>query len=228
VTTSPRPSPTPTRNLAGPIISNPRRRLLVWIVIAAVALTATCALLFGPARGARDDLAHVRDDLHASRTGIFQTVRVLTGQLHTTEHLLRTQRRGLSVAKESERIAGTTAEHTGALLQQTTTMVTTVQQVLSALGPLSHLRGQLQEVVNAVQAGVRLARTTLAVARQTLSTGRSGLEIALASLRTLRQSRNIQAQLLEVARRTLRQTQRIDAKIPVPPIFPAATPATGH
>jgi hypothetical protein len=91
-------------------------------------------------------------------------------------------------------------------------MVTTVRQVLAALGPLRNLR-----------AAVRLARSTLAVARQTLFTGKAGLHLALATLRTLRESRDIQAQLLEVARQTLRQTQEINRKFPIPPIFRATT-----
>jgi hypothetical protein len=200
------------------MIWNRRRRLLALIVTVVVIITASGALIFGPARGARDDLSHVRADLHASRSGIFHTVRILTGQLRTTQQLLVTQERALAVAKESQRLARTTAEHTSDLLNQTTMMVSTVRQVLAALGPLHDLR-----------AAVRLARSTLAVARQTLSTGKTGLRLALATLRTLRDSRDIQAKLLEVARRTLRETQEIDRKMPIPPIFPAtAEPRARH
>jgi hypothetical protein len=194
-----------------------RRRLAVLVVSVAVILAASGALVFGPARGARNDLAHVRTDLHASRSGIFQTVRILTGQLRTTRQLLVTQQSGLAVAKESQGIARTTSQHTAELLNETTTMVSTIQQVLAALGPLRNL-----------QLGVRLARSTLAVARQTLSTGKAGLQTALATLRTLRQSRDIQAQLLEVARHTLRVAQETDRKIPLPPIFPAAANPPRH
>jgi hypothetical protein len=194
------------------MIWNRRRRLTALVVCLVVTLTAGGLLLFGPARGARNDLAHVRTDLHASRSGIFRTVRVLTGQLETTRRLLTTQQRGLAVAKQSQRIAQTTSQRTGGLLHQTTLMAATIHQVLDALGPLRNLK-----------VGVRLARSTLAVARQTLSTGRAGLQAAIASLRTLRQSKNIQAQLLEVARQTLRVTREIDRKIPIPPIFPTVT-----
>jgi hypothetical protein len=229
VTTGPHPSPTPTRSAdTGPLIASRRRRLIAWAVIVAIALTAAGALIFGPARGARNDIAHVRTDLHASRSGIFDTVRVLTAQLRTTEQSLIIQRRGLSVAKQSQHIARTTSKATGDLLQQTTTMVTTVRQVLTALGPLQQLRGKIDDVVAGVQAGVRLARSTLAVARQTLSTGRAGLRAALATLHTLRRSKAIQQQLLEVARETLRETRRIDQKLPTPPIFPAATTGSGR
>jgi hypothetical protein len=46
-------------------------------------------------------------------------------------------------------------------------------------------------------------------------------------LATLQQSRDIQRRLLSVARRTLRQTRRIDRKMPTPPVFPAAGPSAG-
>lgn len=83
------------------LLMSRRRRLILGVVIAAVFLTATCALILGPARGARNDIAHVRGDLHASRTGIFATVTTLTQQLQTTEQSLVIQQQGLSVAKDS-------------------------------------------------------------------------------------------------------------------------------
>jgi hypothetical protein len=212
---TPRPQPrasTATVDNSGALIRSRQRRWLALGLIVAIVLTASGALIFGPARGARNDLAHVRTDLHASRSGIFQTVRVLTGQLETTQQLLLVQQRGLSVARETQRIARTASQHTDDLLNQTTMMVLTIRQVLAALRPLRHL-----------QVAIRLARSTLAVARQTLSTGRAALQTALASLRTLRQSRDIQAHLLQVARQTLRVTREIDRKLPTPPIFPAAS-----
>jgi hypothetical protein len=228
MTTSSRPRPYPTLEDAGPIIWSRRRRLIAWLVLAAVFIAATGALLFGPARGARDDLSHVRHDLRASRSGIFQTVRILTGQLETTQRLLLTQERGLSVAKQSQRIARTTSQHTADLLQETATMVSTIRQVLAALGPLRRLRGDINDVVAGVRAGVHLAESTLSVARQTLATGQAALQTALATLRTLQQSRDIQAQQLQVARETLRETENIDRKIPSLPIFPAARTTTDH
>lgn len=107
-------------------------------------------------------------------------------------------------------------------------MLTTVKQVVAALGPLQQLQGKMNDVVSGVQAGVALARSTLALAQQTLSTGKDALQTALVTLDTLRQSRTLQQQLLDVARQTLQQVQEINKKITGAPIFPAAATTAGR
>ncbi len=65
-------------------------------VIGILLLAATCALIFGPARGLRDDIGHLRTDLHSSRKGIYGTLATtrrslmkVTAQLRVTEQSLR-------------------------------------------------------------------------------------------------------------------------------------------
>ncbi len=69
-------------------------------------------------------------------------------------------------------------------------------------------------------------RLILVLAQQSLSTGKQALQVALTTLDTLRQSRTLQQQLLDVARQTVQQTQEIN-KIPGPPVFPAAATSPG-
>lgn len=205
-----------------------RHRRILGAAVGALLLTGTLMLIFGPARGARDDLGHVHTDLHATRVDIHATLatqRLALGRssalLRSTQTSLSIAQQGLSVAENSERLAGTTTANTTALLRETTSTSATVRRVLTALGPLQHLRGDLATVVAGVNAGVALARTTLSVARQTLTTGQAALSVAAATLNTLRQSKNIQAQLLSVASETLRQVRALNAKLPLPPIAPS-------
>ena len=51
-----------------------RPQLTVLMVVGALLLAGTCVLVFGPGRGARNDIGKVRTDLHASRHGIFDTL----------------------------------------------------------------------------------------------------------------------------------------------------------
>ena len=155
------------------------------------------------------------------------TADLVRGDRGCVAHRNLCPQQGLTVAKDSQQIAQTTAQHTGELLQQTSAMLTTVKQVVAALGPLQQLQGKINDVVSGVQAGVALARSTLALAQQTLSTGKQALQIALITLDTLRQSRTLQQQLLDIARQTLQQTQEINKKIPGAPIFPAAATSAG-
>lgn len=205
-----------------------RRRRFAAAIIVVVVATAATALIFGPARGARNDISHVRQDLHYSRSGISATVRTLTDQLKTTEQSLVIQQRGLSVATDSQQVAHVTSGYTAELLQQTTTILDTIKHVLAALGPLPALQGKLSDIAFDANAAVSLARSTLDIARQTLATGQTALQIAVDTLDTLRQSRAIEQALLDVAKQTLTQTQQLNAKIPLPPIFPTAKVSSGR
>lgn len=198
-----------------------RRPIILAVAIATVIFAGTCVLIFGPARGARNDISHLRVDLHASRGGIFQTLAVgrttltdLTQELQITEHSLAVQQQGLRVAQTSQRIARTTSTNTKLVLHQTTATLATVRRVVAALGPLKALPGKINDVVHGVQTGVVLARSTLALAQETLTTGRAALAVAYTTLHTLRESLGVQRQLLLVARRTLHQTQQLNHKIP--------------
>jgi hypothetical protein len=215
---------------AVPVVTRQQFGLL--LLIGAVLLAGTVVLIFGPARGARNDIGQVRKDLTVSRRGIYgtldtgrKTLADATAQLRLAEQSLQIQQQGLVIAKDSQHVAHTTAADTDAIRQQTERALKTVQDVLKALGPLSDLKGKIETVVKGVQAGVDLARTALAVAEQTLATGQRALAIAVSTLHELQVSRAIQQQLLDVARQTLAQTQEINRKIPGAPIFPTAAPA---
>jgi hypothetical protein len=223
----PHPVPRLHRRPAGAGKDLPVKRSHVGLAaaIGAVLLASLAALLFGPARGARDDIGHVRKDLAASRTGIYQTLD--TGRasladadrtLRATETSLQVQQQGLAISSQALQTAQGTGQDVAAIRSQTDAALATVRQVIAALGPLQTLKGDVETVVT-------LARTALGVAQQTLATGQQALEVARTTLATLRQSRDIQQQLLDVARSTLQQTQEINRKIPLPPVFGAATPS---
>jgi hypothetical protein len=226
----------PSRGDAGapdavPVSLGSRRHRALLLVIVTVLLAGVLALVFGPGRGLRTDIALVSDDLDASRDGIFltldtgrQTLEGVRQQLQLTENSLVVQEQGLEVAVASQRIAETTAEDTEAILDQTTSTLQTVREVTAAMGPLGELDGKIEGVVMSVEAGIRLARSTLTIAEQTLATGQQALVVARDTLATLKRSEQIQLDLLDVARKTLQQAEEINRKIPGAPIFP--TPPT--
>lgn len=202
-----------------------RRQFSVLLVILAVLLAGTLALVFGPARGARTDLVSLSDDLDASRGGIFSQLDTAREQLEITEQSLMIQEQGLAVAVDTQRIAQSTSEDTEAARQQTQDVLQTVREVTAALGPLDQLDDKIDTVVRGVEVGVRLAETTLRIAEQTLATGREALAVAKDTLTTLERSEQIQIQLLEVAKQTLEQTREINRKTPGAPVFPTTTTA---
>jgi hypothetical protein len=143
--------------------------MLLLGAIGAVLLAGVLVLIFGPARGARDDIAAVRGDLRGSHIGIDRTLdtqrmalRRLTAQLATLRQSLRVQSAALH-----------TARHTG-----------------------------------------RGVEAILEQARQTQQTTALILRQAQLTLAQLEQSRNLQSQLLDVARQTLQQTRQINHKLP--------------
>ena len=214
-------------NGALPVTWGSRSQHALFLVIVAVLLAALLALIFGPGRGLRTDIARVSGNLDATRHGIYltldtsrQTLGGVRQQLRLTEDSLAVQKQGLQVAVDSQRIAGTTAKDTTAILDQTTATLQTVREVTAALGPLEQLNGKIESVVGGLEAGVRLARTTLTVAQQTLATGGQALVIARETLNTLKLSEQTQRDLLDVARKTLQQTREINRKIPGAPILP--------
>ena len=207
-----------------------RRQLGLLLLILAVLLGGTCALIFGPARGMRTDIVHVSDDLDASRDGIFNQLTTARTQLAATEKSLKIQEQGLQVAVEAERDAQSAAQASQQILDQTREALRLVREVTEALGPLDQLDDKIDSVVRNVEQGVRLARAALQVAEQTLATGRQALVVAKDTLATLKRSEQIQIELLKVARATLQQTKEINRKIPGAPIFPTSpspAPATG-
>ena len=209
-----------------PVLS--RRQKLILAGLLMLSLLATGVVLFGPARGAREDIGHVRTDLNATRqhtasTAVLsqRTLTKLAAELQTTQSSLKIQKQGLEVATNSERLAGNTAQTTESIRRQTAGAIASIRRVLVALGPLRRLHGDIETVVESVQAGVVLARTTLEVGRQTLRDGKRALAVAVTTLETLKHSERIQQDLLEVGRQTLAQVTEINRKLPVPPVFPA-------
>jgi hypothetical protein len=215
---------TKTARSADHRVAHPQAAILGLVV--ALLLAATCVLIFGPARGARNDIGQVRADLNASRRGIFgtldvgrQTLSDATTQLRLAEQSLMIQQQGLLIATDAQQVARHAAEDTAAIRMQTEQALTTVRAVLAALGPLGELKGKVETVVKGVEAGVSLARTALAVAQQTLSNGQQALAVAVSTLHELQASLAVQRQLLVVARQTLEQARQINRKIPGAPIF---------
>jgi hypothetical protein len=201
-----------------------RRQFQLLLLIGAVLLAGTSVLVFGPGRGARNDIAHTRADLNASRRGIFSTLDVGRKTLADANVQLKVAEQSLEMQKEGLAIAATTSSDTHDVRLRTDEALATVREVLKALGPISELKGQVDTVVRAVEAGVVLARTALSVAQQTLSTGVEALAVARSTLHELQVSRALQEQLLAVARETLEQARQINAKFPGAPIFPTTSP----
>lgn len=201
-----------------------RAQLQLLVLIGAVLLAATCTVVLGPGRGARQDIASMTTDLDASRDGIFLQLDTARTQLHATEQSLTIQQQGLQVAVAAEHDARDAAAATRQVLAQTRQALRLVQEVLRSLGPLDQLGGKLDAVVEGVAQGVRLAGTTLRVAEQTLSTGQQALVVAQDTLATLKRSEQVQVQLLRTAQATLEQTREINRKIPGLPVLPTAAP----
>jgi hypothetical protein len=202
-----------------------RRHAGMLALVLAVLLAGTCALVLGPGRGARHDIRHMTGDLDASRNGIFEQLQVARAQLAGAERSLVIQQQGLQVARAAERDSRTAARATEQILEQTEQALRLVREVTQALGPLDELGPEVDSVVRNVQQGVRLAAVALQVAEQTLSTGQRALAVAQDTLATLKRSEQIQRQLLETARATLRQTIEINRKIPGVPVFPTSAPS---
>lgn len=203
-------------------MTRPQFQLL--LLIGAVLLAGTCVLVLGPGRGARNDIGQTRADLNASRRGIFSTLDVGRRTLADASTQLQVAQQALEMQKQGLAIASGTRTDTHDVRLRTDEALQTVREVLAALGPISELRGQVDTVVRAVQAGVVLARSALTVAQQTLDTGVEALAVARTTLHELQASRALQQQLLDVARQTLEQTRQINAKLPGAPVFPTAAP----
>lgn len=201
-----------------PVLSG--RQVVVLVIVGTFLLAAGCSLVFGPGRGARDDIGQVRTDLGSTLTTAQRTLAELTTTLTLVQDSLEIQEQGLTVAKDSQDIARTGVDTTLVIRRQTSDTLTTLKQVIETLGPLQELRGDIATVVTSVEAGVELARTTLAIARQTLETGRSALAIASTTLDTLEESLAVQQALLDIGRQTLAQVTEVNRKIPFPPVFP--------
>lgn len=225
------PAPDDGANVAVPIMT--KRQFGVLLLTGAVLLSGVLVLLFGPARGMRNDIGSLRTDLSASREGIYgqlgtgrEQLGTAVVQLRATEKSLRIQEQGLAVAVEAEKDASSAAQATQEILDETRATLALVRDVADALGPLDQLDDKINSVVTNVEQAVRLARQTLQVAEQTLATGQQALALARDTLATLKRSEQIQLQLLETARATLEQTREINRKIPGAPIFPTtASPA---
>jgi chromosome segregation ATPase len=212
-------------DLVTPVLS--RRQLTMLVLLLVLSVGATAALVFGPGRGARQDLGETQRDLESAQDGIYQQLDILqqqlttlTAQLETTQESLKVQQTGLDVARSSEQIAGQTLRSTESIRVQTTQTLGRLDRVITALGPLRRLKGDLETVVEGVRAGVELARTTLQLAQQTLQNGKDALHVARSTLDTLLRSEGIQRDLLQVARQTLAQVTEVNRKLPQPPIFP--------
>ena len=203
-----------------------RRHKAMLLVLAAIVLGAVCALVFGPARGARDDIGRLRADQDVSRGYIHRQLETVGAQLTVAQRSLGVQRQGLVIAARSQQLVGATSRSTTDILGDTDQALSTVRQALAALQPLRQLRTAVRTTSHAVTVGLQVARGALDVARSTLQNGEQALAVARRTLATLEQSRTIQQQLLAVARRTLAEARHIDRKIPTPPVFPAA-PGSG-
>lgn len=198
-----------------PVVSRGHRVLL--LSVAGLLLAGTLALLFGPARGMRDDIGETQSDLASSEKAIYGTLgtgreslAVVRTQLAAAEQSLVLQREGLAVAQAAE-------QDTTAIREQTEAALQTVREVTAALGGADELAEDVAQAVRLAQAAVR-------VAEQTLATGREALAVARETLTTLKQSEQVQEQLLQVARETLEQTREINRKVPGAPVFPETAP----
>jgi hypothetical protein len=216
-------------SVAVPIMTT--RQFGVLLLIGAVLLSGVLVLLFGPARGMRNDIAELSTDLSASREGIYgqlgtgrQQLGTAVVQLRATEQSLMIQEQGLAVAVEAEKDATSAAQATQAILDETRATLALVRDVIESLGP--QIGQKIDSVVMDVDQAVRLARQTLAVAEQTLATGQQALAVARDTLATLKRSEQLQIQLLETARATLQETREINRKIPGAPIFPSTSSPT--
>lgn len=198
--------------VARPVMT--RRQFGVLLVILAVLLGGTLALIFGPARGMRTDIVNVSDDLDASRDGIFLQLNTARAQLGATEQSLEIQQAGLEVAVEAERDTTVAATSTQELLEETRATLQLVREVTQSLGP--DVGQKLDDVVQDVEQALRVAQQTLVVAQQTLATGREALAVAKDTLATLKRSEQIQLQIL-------RNAEEINRKIPGAPIFPSTS-----
>ncbi len=197
-----------------------RRQGGVLLAALAVLLAGTLVLLFGPARGLRQDIGQTQADLASSERAIYgtlgtgrETLDVVRTQLADAERSLVIQQQGLEIAQAAQ-------QDTTAIRAQTEAALQTVREVARALGPLQGLR----TLVPNVQEAVRLATAALAVADRTLVTGQQALTVARETLVTLKESARLQRDLLEVARQTLEQAREINRKIPGAPVFPTTAP----
>jgi hypothetical protein len=195
-----------------------KRQFGILMLILALLLGGTLALIFGPARGMRTDIVNVSDDLDASRDGIFLQLNTARTQLDLTEQSLEIQETGLEVAVEAEKDTTVAAQSTRELLEETRETLRLVREVTQSLGP--DVGKKVDMLVQDVAQAVAIAQQTLAVARRTLATGQQALAVARDTLATLKRSEQIQLELL-------RTTKEINRKIPGAPIFPEspATPA---
>lgn len=194
--------------------------------IGLVLLAGVLVLVFGPARGMRNDIHHVSGEITASRAGIYSQLDTVRAQLDVAKSSLTMQEQGLQVAVQTQKDTGAAVQSTQAILDQTRQALALVQQVAQALGPLDQFGGKVDTVVQDVQQTVQLGQAALAVAQQTLSTGQQALSVAKDTLATLQRSEQIQAELLATAKATLEQTRQINAKIPGAPVFPTAPAPT--
>ncbi|MCU1693885.1 MAG: hypothetical protein JWM64_2976 [Frankiales bacterium] len=190
-----------------------RAQFGVLLLVGAVLLAGVLALVFGPARGMRDDIGELQTDLASSQKGIYGTLgtgrealSVTRAQLADAEQSLVLQQQGLEVAQAAE-------QDTTAIREQTEAALRTVREVTAALGPLDQLSEKVDDAL-------RLARTALQLAQQTLANGQAALAVARDTLTTLKESKAVQEQLLQVARQTLQETREINRKIPGAPVLP--------
>lgn len=191
-----------------------RRQFGLLLLILSVLLGGTLALVFGPGRGLRTDIANVSDDLDASRSDLFLQLNTARSQLGLTQQSLEIQEAGLEVAVEAEKDTTVAAQSAQALLVETRATLKLVREVTESLGP--NFGDKIDMVVRDVEQALRVAKQTLVVAQQTLATGRETLAVAKDTLATLKRSEQIQIQLLRTA-------EEINRKIPGAPIFPSTS-----
>lgn len=131
------------------------------LLVLGVLLAGLLVLLFGPARGMRNDIGQLSTGLSTSRgdiygqfgTGREQQLSPPRAQLETTERSLVIQEQGLQVAVAAERDATSAAQATQATQDQTREALTLVREVTQALGPLDQLDEKVDSVVRSVEQG---------------------------------------------------------------------------
>ena len=128
-----------------------------------VALAGVLVLVFGPARGARDDIAAVRANVTSARVGIYKTLNTqqaalqrLTKQLHTLRLSLRVQAASLHTARR------TSGDVSRLVREARTTEVSAVQILHRAEVTVS----QLQQSRRIQHELLTIARLTLQQTRQ--------------------------------------------------------------
>jgi hypothetical protein len=126
--------------------------------IAVVLFAGVLVLLFGPARGARNDVAAIRANVSSARVGIYKTLDTQQSALQRLNKQLHTLRLSLRVQAASLHTARRTSDDVSRVVKEARTTE------ITAVAILRHA----EVTVNQLELSRRIQRELLTVARQTL------------------------------------------------------------